>query len=51
MGLAEGPDGSLYISESKEIIDVRLAQAGVRLVAELNQIWCPEAADTGNAVK
>ena len=40
-----------YIYESKQIIDVRLAQAGVRLAAELNQIWCPKAADRGEAVK
>lgn len=40
-----------YIYESKQIIDVRLAQAGVRLAAELNQIWCPKAADTGEAAK
>lgn len=45
-----GADGKVrlsesYISESKEIIDLRLAQAGVRLAGELNAIWCP--ADTG----
>jgi len=33
--------GDQYLSESKEIIDVRLAQAGVRLAGELNAIWCP----------
>ena len=41
----------MYISESKEIIDIRLAQAGVRLAAELNQIWCPQAVDTVEAAK
>jgi len=29
-----------YLIESKEIIDVRLAQAGVRLAGQLNAIWC-----------
>jgi hypothetical protein len=30
-----------YMTVSKEIIDIRLAQAGVRLAGELNAIWCP----------
>jgi hypothetical protein len=30
-----------YMLESKELIDIRLAQAGVRLAGELNAIWCP----------
>ncbi len=29
-----------YLTDSKEIIDVRLAQAGVRLADEMNRIWC-----------
>jgi hypothetical protein len=37
-GLPELSDS--YLVDSKEIVDVRLAQAGVRLAGEMNRIWC-----------
>jgi len=36
-----------YLSESKEIVDVRLAQAGVRLAGVLNDIWCLGGSEDG----
>jgi len=30
-----------YLNDSKEIIDIRLAQAGIRLAGVMNDIWCP----------
>jgi hypothetical protein len=38
LGLAELSE--TYLSDSKQVIDLRLAQAGVRLAGEMNRIWC-----------
>ncbi len=34
-----------YVAESKALNDIRLAQAGVRIAAEMNALWCPGLAD------
>jgi hypothetical protein len=30
-----------YQARAREIVDLRLAQAGIRLAAMLNNVWCP----------
>ena len=43
-GLQPARLNEAYLIESKEIIDMRLAQAGVRLAGVLNGIWCGDDA-------
>ena len=43
---APGSDGEpdidgIYQAQAREIVELRLAQAGIRLAGMLNSVWCP----------